>query len=243
MTTQRSTSSTPANQDRRDPTGMHYASFRNPIQGAETELILVRHGQTAANVDRLLVGRKDVVLTMVGHQQAHRTGAAVQELDGDALVSSPLMRARQTAAAIGEHMMLLPEFEDDIAEFGFGDFEGWSEREAIATHPHLRPLIQGEAHPDESWPNGESGTGFITRVNAGLGRIVARHPGQRVVVVTHGGVIGSFVARMDSARATSFVPYLVHNCSISSFLVTGAGTRCLSWNRRDHLQDILGHET
>lgn len=242
MTTQPDTPRIPANRVRRDPTGQEFDRFRHPIPGATTELIVVRHGQTAANVDGLLVGKHDVVLTMIGHQQAVRTGEAVRELDPDALVASPLLRTRQTAGAIAEQTMLFPEFEEDIAEFSFGDLEGWTERDALASHPHLRALIQGEAHPDDEWPNGESGTSFVTRILAGMGRIVAGHPDQRVVVVTHGGVIGSWVARMESDTATSFFPYLVGNCSISTFRVTNRGTRCMTWNQRGHLEGIFGHE-
>jgi broad specificity phosphatase PhoE len=242
VSTQPDTPPIPANRVRRDPTGKTFASFRNPAPNTTTELLLVRHGQTAANVDGLLVGRQDVVLTMVGHQQAARVGRAVRDLDPEAIVSSPLLRTRQTAAAIGEQAMLMPEIEEDIAEFSFGDFEGWSERDALARHPHLRALIQGEAHADETWPNGESGTTFIARIFAGLGRIVSAHPNRRVVVVTHGGVIGSFVSRMESETATSFFPYLVGNCSISTFAVSSDGTRCVAWNQRDHLEGLLGHE-
>jgi broad specificity phosphatase PhoE len=107
----------------------------------------------------------------------------------------------------------------------------------------MRPLIQGEAHPDEAWPNGESGNGFVDRIFAGLGRIVAEHPDSRVVVVTHGGVIGSFVARLASDTATSFFPYLVGNCSISTIVVNSRGTRVKSWNQRKHLEGLFGHES
>lgn len=227
---------------RRDPTGQRFDRFRNPSRNATTELVIVRHGQTAANIAGLLVGRQDVLLTELGHEQAKRAAAAVASLKPDALVSSPLQRARQTAKPIAERTLLLPDVEDDIAEFGFGDFEGWAEQDALASHPHLRPLITGEAHPDERWPNGESGTSFVARIFDGLGRIVAEHPNQRVVVVTHGGVIGSWVARMATEGATSFFPYLVGNCSISTFEVSDRGTACIAWNQREHLTGLTGHE-
>jgi len=233
--------STP-NITRRDPTGQRFGHFRNPTHHATTEIVLVRHGQTAANIAGLLVGRQDVLLTELGHQQARRAAEALAPLAPEALVSSPLQRARQTAKPIAERTLLLPDVEDDIAEFGFGDFEGWTEKDALASHPHLRPLITGEAHPDEQWPNGESGTSFVTRIFEGMGRIVAEHPNQRVIVVTHGGVIGSWVARMAEASATSFFPYLVHNCSISTFEVTDQGTTCIGWDQRDHLEGLAGHE-
>lgn len=227
---------------RRDPTGVRFDSFRNPIANATTELVIVRHGQTAANIAGLLVGRQDVLLTELGHEQAKRAAAEIAPLEPDALVSSPLQRARQTAKPISERTLLLPDVEEEIAEFGFGDFEGWAEKDALDRHPNLRPLITGEAHPDERWPNGESGTSFVARIFDGIGRIVADHPNQRVVIVTHGGVIGSWVARMAEDGATSFFPYLVHNCSVSTFEVAGRGTTCVSWNQIGHLENLTGHE-
>lgn len=227
---------------RPDPMGQHFDSFHHPVRGAETEIVLVRHGQTAANIDGLLVGRQDVLLTELGHQQASRAAERVHSLQPEAIVTSPLQRTRQTAAPISARTTLLPKVEDDIAEFSFGDFEGWSEQDVLRSHPHLRPLLQGEAHPDEPWPSGESGTGFVARVFAGMGRIVTEHPDSRVVVVTHGGVIGTFLARMVSESATSFFPYLVGNCSISTLTVTSKGTTCTSWNQRDHLIGLYGHE-
>ncbi len=228
---------------RLDPTGQRFDRFHHPVHRAETELIIVRHGQTAANIDGLLVGRQDVLLTDLGHQQAERAAEVISPLKPDALVSSPLQRTRQTAAPISLRTRLLPEVEDDIAEFSFGDLEGWNEHEALAAHPHLRTLIQWEAHPDETWPNGESGNGFVGRIFAGMERIVADHPDSRVVVVTHGGVIGSFVARLASDSATSFFPYLVGNCSISTIVVNSRGARVTSWNQRGHLEGLFGHES
>ena len=242
MSTQQNKRLIPASQLRRDPTGQHFDHFRHAKRGATTELVIVRHGQTAANIDGLLAGRSDVLLTELGHQQATRAARHVRDLSPDALVSSPLQRARQTAAPISAETSLLPKIEEDIAEFSFGDFEGWAEHDVVASHPHLRPLIQGDAHPDEMWPGGESGSTFVSRVLAGFGRIVADHPDQRVVVVAHGGVIGSFVARMMSETEISFLPYLVGNCSVSTFSITGDGTTCVSWNHRDHLEGLFGHE-
>lgn len=227
----------------RNPTGEHFEGFRHPIKGAHTELVFVRHGQTAANIKGLLAGRYDVMLTELGHEQAQATADHVKSLHPHALVTSPLQRTRQTAAPIGLATGMVPVIEDDIAEFSFGELEGWSEQDALATHPHLRPLIQGDGHPHEVWPGGESASLFITRIFMGIGRIINRHQRDRVVVVSHGGVIGSFAARLASETETSFFPYLVGNCSISTFTVTDEGTTCLSWNERDHLDGLTGHET
>lgn len=221
---------------RRDPTGHESDYFHHPVKGASTDLIVVRHGQTAANIAGLLVGRQDVLLTDLGHQQAERVAEEVHSREPEALVSSPLQRTRQTAAPIAARTSLYPHFDERLAEFSFGDLEGWTEKDALDAHPHLRPLIQGEAHPDEMWPNGESGTTFLKRIFEGFGQIVADHPDEQVVVITHGGVIGSFVARLIEEAPTSFFPYLVHNCSISTFRITNEGTRITSWDQREHLE-------
>ena len=217
---------------RRDPTGQRFDSFRNPASNATTELVIVRHGQTAANIAGLLVGRQDVLLTDLGHEQAKRAAGEVATLQPNALVSSPLQRARQTAKPIAERTLLFPEVEEEIAEFGFGDFEGWTEKDALDRHPHLRPLITGEAHPDERWPNGESGSGFVTRVFDGISRIVADHPDQRVVVTRRCSIVGG---PDGGVSATSF--FLPRSQrSISTFEVTGRGTTCEAWNQTRHLE-------
>lgn len=227
---------------RRDPTDEHFDRFRHPVKGASTDLIFVRHGQTSANIDGLLAGRYDVMLTELGFKQADAVGRHVIPMKPDALVCSPLQRTRQTAAPIGLETSLAPTVIEEIAEFSFGELEGWSEQDVLASHPHLRPLLQGEAHQHEEWPGGESASRFITRIFIGIGKIINAHQHQRVVVVTHGGVIGSFVARMASETETSFFPYLVGNCSISTFTVNSEGTTCNSWNQRNHLEGLLGHE-
>ncbi|MDQ3524633.1 MAG: histidine phosphatase family protein [Chloroflexota bacterium] len=223
--------------ERIDLTGRRFDSFHHP-DGKTTELILVRHGQTEANINGLLVGRQDVLLTDLGHHQAQAVADEVKRLVPDALVTSPLQRARQTAAPIGAATGLLPKVIEEIAEFSFGDLEGFAEHEAITAHPHLRSLIQGAAHPDDFWPGGESANSFVTRILLGLTKIMTDHHHRRVVVVTHGGVIGTLGAILVASGDMSFFPYLVRNCTISSLTVTAAGTRCDAWNQTSHLGTV-----
>lgn len=224
-----------------DLTGRTFDHFHHP-DGETTELILVRHGQTDANINGLLVGRQDVLLTDLGHRQAEAVAEQVAPLSPDALVTSPLQRTRQTAAPIGAATGLLPTVVEEIAEFSFGELEGWGERDALAAHPHLRTLIQGSAHPDDFWPGGESANAFVTRILTGFTKILTDHHHRRVVIVTHGGVIGTFAAVLVASGDTSFFPYLVRNCSISSFTVARDGASCTSWNQKEHLEGLFGHE-
>lgn len=223
--------------ERVDLTGRRFDTLLHP-DGERTDLILVRHGQTDANISGLLVGRQDVLLTDLGHRQAQTVAEVVAALKPDALVSSPLQRARQTAAPIALSTGLFPSIVDEVAEFSFGELEGFGEHEAISAHPHLQPLIQGAGQPDDFWPGGESANSFVARIMSGFAAIMTDHHHRRVVVVTHGGVIGTFAAILVDSGDVSFVPYLVRNCSISSFTVTGAGTSCNGWNDDSHLEEL-----
>ena len=223
--------------ERIDLTGQSFENFRHP-DGETTEMILVRHGQTDANIRGLLVGRQDVLLTELGHRQAEAVAHQVAEQSPDALVASPLQRALQTAAPIGRSIGLVPKTVEEIAEFSFGDLEGWGEQDVLSAHPHLRPLIEGVAHSDELWPGGESASSFVARTLEGFRKILTDHHHRRVVVVTHGGVIGTFAAHLVAEGDTSFFPYLVRNCSISTFTISKSGTRCATWNQQSHLEEI-----
>ncbi len=216
--------------ERVDLTGRSFDTFHHP-DGETTDLILVRHGQTEANINGLLVGRQDVLLTDLGHRQAEAVAKEVASLSPDALVTSPLQRARQTAAPIGATLDLLPTVIEEIAEFSFGELEGWGEHDALSAHPHLRALIQGTGHPDDFWPGGESTNSFVARILSGFTKIMTDHRHRCVVVVTHGGVIGTFAAMLVASGDTSFFPFLVQNCSISRFTVTADGTTCATWNQ------------
>src|SRR5680860_283238 len=127
--------------ERIDLSGRTFDNFRHP-RGDTAELILVRHGQTEANINGLLVGQQDVLLTDLGLRQAEATAEAVAAQAPDAIAVSPLQRARQTAAPIVAATRLYPTVVEEIAEFSFGELEGWAEQDAITAHPHLRPLDQ-----------------------------------------------------------------------------------------------------
>lgn len=233
---------TTRNAERADLTGQEFETLRHP-DGETTDLILVRHGQTEANIAGLLVGRQDVLLTDLGRRQAEAVAKAVSSLSPDVLVTSPLQRARQTAAPISLSTGLYPTVIDDLAEFSFGELEGWGEHDVVASHPHLAPLLDGSAHPDDPWPGGESANAFVARTLEAFATILTGHHHRRVVVVTHGGVIGTLAAILVASGDTSFYPYLVRNCSVSNLTVSKGGTRCTAWNSWDHLGSLTGHET
>jgi broad specificity phosphatase PhoE len=141
-------------------------------------LILVRHGETAVNSEARLQGRVESALTERGQQQAARLATAVAALEPVAVVSSPLRRARETAAAIAVATGLDIEIDDRLTELHYGDWEGarFSELPSDA-------FDIWRADPTFAPPGGESLTDLRTRVVPCIEGLLWR--GGVVVAVSH----------------------------------------------------------
>ncbi len=141
---------------------------------AAGEIVVVRHGRTAANAAGLLLGHLDVVLDDLGRAQAAAVAATVPR--PDLVVSSPLRRARETAEAFG----LPVQIDEAWIELDYGDWDG-------------RPLAEVPAELWDTWradvdfapPGGESLGQLTARVHDALDGLSGRLDGRRAVVVTH----------------------------------------------------------
>jgi len=155
---------------------------------SDTTLTLIRHGQTDWNLQRRLQGRSDIPLNDTGREQARAVGRelAASGEHWDALVSSPLMRAKETAEIIGEQIGLpLSRTYDELVERSFGDAEGYDCTGTTDDERHAIMDRHGEATED-----------VVQRGLAVLRRILEDHPGQHVMVVAHGTLIRLTVDRI-----------------------------------------------
>ncbi len=149
-------------------------------------LILVRHGQTAANARGLLLGRADPPLTEIGYRQARALAEALPR--AARIVSSPLMRARQTAAVLAGAALGVPDAPDDTAvevdprwiEMDYGDLDG---RPATALGEHAWRAWRQD--PDFVPAGGESVAAVCTRVRQACMELAADAARGDVVVVSH----------------------------------------------------------
>ncbi len=148
-----------------------------------TRLILLRHGQTPASVGRLYSGRGNPSLTDLGREQAAEAAGLLRLTPIDAILSSPLDRARQTAAAVAEGRELAVEIEDALIETDFGAWEGLSFGAARERDPELHGRWLGDT--SIAPPGGESFNEVHARVAALLERVVADHAGRTVLLVSH----------------------------------------------------------
>ncbi|MBV9820696.1 MAG: bifunctional RNase H/acid phosphatase [Actinobacteria bacterium] len=153
-------------------------------QSTPTRLLLVRHGVTAYSVERRFAGRSDLELTPDGLEQARLVAGRIAELGPvDAVVSSPLRRARQTAQQIADRLGLDVAVEEGMVETDFGDWDGYTYAEVSRRWPD--ELARWLADPAVAPPSGESFETVTRRVRRARDRILARHAGQTVAVVSH----------------------------------------------------------
>ena len=231
-----------------DPT-RHYGRPPLPVV-APTMLTLVRHGQTTGNVRKLLSGFTDDPLTPFGQRQAAAMGAALSALilDGTlppvaALYVSPLQRARHTARTIAEPLGLTPIRRDDLKEIHFGEIEGLTEEEAIRRFPDAPIAQRGNWFTmDYTFPGGESRRSFLQRSKDALADIITRHPGDHVIVVAHGGVLGIALAYFMTGNTERWRDYVLANCSISRLTVQGNDVTLHAVNDVSHLADLTPEE-
>lgn len=202
---------------------------------APTTLTLVRHGETAANVDGIWHGSLDTALTERGRQQAERVAAhlAATRADAKALYASPLTRARDTAAAIAARLGLAPRTEADLREYNLGAWEGLSYETLMREH-RLFDRMRGE--PDWQPGGGESARQVAERLGGRLRAIAAAHPGERVVVVTHGGALTLALGWLID-RELSAWRRVMHNCAVSD-LSFDPTPSLLAWNETVHLEGL-----
>lgn len=166
-------------------------------QGAR--LLLLRHAHVDTGPDGgRLCGWLDLPLSPRGQQQIAAFEHAPPNHAPTALYTSPLLRAVTTAHVLARRWNLTPIYDDALREIFCGDFEGRLLRDIQHHHPEIwaRNAAQNDNH--FAWPGGETYQQFRDRIVAALSRIAACHPGQRIAIVTHTGVITQAVAVLEN---------------------------------------------
>ncbi|RYY93603.1 MAG: histidine phosphatase family protein [Comamonadaceae bacterium] len=202
-----------------------------------TELVLIRHGETEMNRELRFQGHVNVALNAIGLEQARRLAARMTGEQADAVYVSDLLRARQTAEPIAATLALDPLIEAGLREQGFGRVDGMRVDDIKAQHPEA---WEGWLRFDEdfSMPEGESTRQFHARVMDAVQRLVATHPGQRLVVVTHGGVLDMIYRTARSLGLAGPRQADIPNAGVNRVRVRDTGIDILDWADTRHLADL-----
>ena len=193
-----------------------------------TTILMVRHGQTPTT-GKLLPGRAPGLhLADAGVPQAERAAERIAELAAvDAVYTSPMERARETAAPIGKAVGLRPKVVRGLIECDFGDWTG-AELSKLMKLPEWRTVQK--APSTFRFPDGESFTEMQVRMVTTLDKLRVAHPGGVVVCVSHADTIKAAMAHALGTHLDLFQRIVISTCSISGIAWSTDGPVALTVN-------------
>ena len=181
-------------------------------------LYVTRHGETDYNVQGRYCGSLDAPLNARGFEQARELADSLASLEFDVIVSSPLLRARQTAEVICKALSMPMAVIDEFAEINMGVYEGLTKEEIAAKYPYLwasltkRPI-------DKAPDGGETQREFDLRVAAGMEKLKAQYGENKVLLVCHGFVARVINRQMKGLSFEEMHTFVLGNCEVVKYYI------------------------
>jgi probable phosphoglycerate mutase len=204
---------------------------------SETQLIVVRHGETTWNIESRQQGWLDSPLTNTGLAQAHAIAEALAREPIDALYSSDLGRAEHTAQIIARRIGRDVVTDERLRERHLGALQGLTMDVIRRDHADVWASL-GHAGPDYAPPGGESDAQRRERVIACLEQVAAAHAGRTAAVVAHGGTLSAALRHTLGVQSGAGRCYRLFNASINRFFVEDGRWTLGSWGETLHLGQI-----
>jgi len=207
-----------------------------------TEILLIRHGETAWPAERRLQGHLDIPLNEEGERQAAALARALAGESVDMIVSSDLSRAASTARAVADVLGLPLQTDATLRERCFGAFEGllYDELEARFPQAYAQWRVRD---PHARYPDGErraeTFAEFAQRAVDAVTRIADMHRGKRILIVSHGGVLDAVYRAAHGMDITAPRDFDVLNASINRVQWDGERLKVLRWSDNAHLTVAL----
>ena len=204
---------------------------------SKTTVYLVRHGETEWNLSGRWQGHADAPLTERGEAQARALGERFKEESFDACYVSDLGRAVRTAELILGSGGMRFEPDSRLRERDLGVMQGLTTVEMQERCPEVYDSFRN-AGPDYLIPEGESFRQFHERCVEALEDFTKRHAGGRVLLVTHGGVLGAIFRYVAQVPLEALRGYVLLNCSVNVVDKLGDSWNLLHWGDVSHLNDL-----
>lgn len=196
------------------------------------KLYLVRHGESAWNVQHLYTGQTDVPLSEVGALQAQRAAEKLSALTFQAIYASPLKRAQATAKPIAEALELPLRLDARLAEIHHGAWEG--SPASVVQEQYANEYLTWRTQPHRvKMPDGESLDDVSERVQTFLREVLAKHSDGNVLIVSHDAVLRVIVLQTLLMGLEYFWRWRFDNASVSVVERTADGNFRLA-----HLNDV-----
>ncbi|NEX64250.1 histidine phosphatase family protein [Noviherbaspirillum galbum] len=204
-----------------------------------TEILLIRHGETAWNAIRRLQGHLDIPLSEEGLRQAALLGQVLRDEPLDAIFSSDLHRAYQTAQAVALPRGMPVQVDRGLRERCYGAFEGMLYADIGARYPEAYRAWQAR-EIDYRFPEGvhvaETLREFSGRTVDAIVRIATAKPYRRIALVAHGGVLECAYRAAQGLGFDHARDFDILNASINRFVLEQGRLKMVQWGDIAHLE-------
>lgn len=202
-----------------------------------TRILIARHGQTMANREGRFCGQSETDLTSLGEAQARALGARLRETHVHAAYASDFSRAIRTAGFVIEGRNLALGADSGLRELHYGEWEMERESSIRKSHPEQHQLMRDES-PEWHPPGGENVAAVRIRMHEAIARLLRRHKGQTVLVVSHGTAIACLLSEFLGMPVANTFRFDIGNCALSEITVVRGHALISLVNDRSHLAGV-----
>lgn len=202
-----------------------------------TQLWLIRHGETDWNKNQRFQGSSDQPLNERGTAQAKSLTDRLKDEHFDAVYSSDLQRAHQTAQYALETQSTIIQTDARLREIDFGIFEGLTWEQIRTQYPE--ELAEWEADRNQNPHGGETLDRVVARVDAVLSDVVMRHSQQKIALFGHGGTLAIMLALLMGTDPVNWWQYRMLNCAVTVVKIYEGGAVLIRFNDSCHLDASL----
>lgn len=207
-----------------------------------TRIIAIRHGETDWNVDTRIQGHLNIGLNDTGRQQARRVAQALASEPINAIYSSDLLRAWDTARAISDATGGALQAHTGLRERHFGVLQGRTFAEIELSNPE-QSMLWRKRDPVWAPEGGESLTQVSERITRAAFELGERHMGEQIVLVAHGGIMDALYRAATGQDIQAPRSWKLGNAAINRLLWTPDGLTLVGWADTRHLEDPARDES
>ena len=201
------------------------------------KVTLLRHGETKANREKVVLGTSDVGLTALGKSQAHASAVRISNLSPDAIYTSPFARALETAQYISNLTGLEPNPKYGLQEMDSGEMEGTDANRMAELFPEYMASWKKDASTTRP-PGGETLGEVHLRAWKSTLEISHQHDGEHVIIVTHMFPIQGILCNALGLHSNQYNKISISLGSLSSISISVADTSVQYMNNTQHLENI-----
>jgi len=203
-----------------------------------TRICIIRHGETDWNVEKRIQGHTDIPLNENGRAQALAMAFNAAHQRFQAIYSSDLARAQETARVLAQREGLEVKLLSQLRERHFGVFQGITAAQGAGLYPAAYAhYVARDLEYD--FETGESLRKFSDRVTDGIDWLLRHHSGQTIAAVSHSGVLDVVYRRATGRPLHTPRDFTIPNCALNWFYFDGLGWHLEAWGDRHHLHDVL----